>query len=210
MTKKEFIWLGIRFAGLFKLILSVGTIATAIGTIVLLSTMIFPSDTAEGVVFVTLLSILLDAVVDILIVVYLLWFGKIVFNIIHRTSGHSSEAVLEKQDYTELLIRFIGFWWLWRVVFGIFGLISGWLMISVVSYLEYLPSEGSSDGIGVLLSKLSELHHQFARHAPLYIVVYALLAWYFLKRGQIFINWLNHLWLKAIRNNLTRNPVTSV
>ena len=151
---------------------------------------------------------LLDAIVDILIVIYLLFFGKIIFNTIHRTSRHLPEAVLEKTDYMEILIRFIGFWWLWRIVNMVFSLLCGRLMLLVISRFQHLPSgDTPSDALEVLLSKLSELHQQLAWHTPIYIVVYAVLAWYFLKHGQFFIALLNRLWLKAIGNNLTENPV---
>ncbi len=213
MTKKEFIWLVIRFLGIFKLILSLRVILNALPSFVPLLTLLPPLGASEQVVFFGLLGILLDAVVDILIVIYLLFFGKTIFKIVHRTSNQTLEAVLEKQDYIEILIRFIGFWWLWKIVLRIYHLISGCLLIFVFSHPErfllanYIDQEMSDK----FMTKVVELTRQnIAWYTPAYILLYAALAWYFLKHGRLFINVLNRLWLGKNTENLNQNPVDPV
>ncbi|MCD6174327.1 MAG: hypothetical protein J7K65_00990 [Planctomycetes bacterium] len=207
MTKKEFIWLGIRFLGIFQLIISLRSILAAISTFFVILILLPIDSASEKIIFVGLFGSLIDSIVHVLIIIYLLFFGKFIFNIVHRTSSQSLDAVLEKQDYTEILIRFIGFWWLWRVACKLFGAL---FFVFWNQTLQILANHFNQE----LMEALSKLQHSIQQNMVwsvlASILLYSVLSWYFLKHGKFFINLLNRLWLGKNEQDLNQNPVNPV
>jgi len=207
MTKREFIWLVIRAVGLFKLIVSLRFVFSAIGTFIVMLT-ILPVDNGPGkVILIGLFGMLLESISPIIIVIYLLLFGKTIYHVVHRTSCHTPEVVLEKTDYAEILMRFIGFWWLWRIVCQIFRLVNGLLYAVILSHPKWLNNDIAYEATDSQLWKelirvLHPLQQQMVWSVLLNILIYSILAWYFLKHARFFMNLLNRLWLGKVNQDV--------
>jgi hypothetical protein len=219
MTKKDFIWLVTRAIGLFMAFLSVPFIVSSIFSFFIMLKILSAEIMREWLILLNLSGIFLEGAFKTIIVVYLLFFGKTLFNIVQHTSRLSLENVLEKENYTEILIRFLGVWWLWRIVCQACGLISSSfyaLILSNPAWLKNIFSGLTTDSLEwqELCSRLSKILHPLQQSMIwsilLDILIYSLLAWYFLKHGKFFINLLNRLWLKATRDGVNQNPVNPV
>jgi hypothetical protein len=203
MTKKEFIWLVIRFFGLVTLMLSVRPIVNTILTFCVTLPLFPAEDASEAVVLVSLLPVILDGVFKLLIVVYLLFFGKTLFTIVNRTSTQALDAALVKPDYTEILIRFLGLWWLWLIAGHIFRLIYSLCMALILHHPDWLMSNVVNEPTkSTTLETFTQLNSSLYPLQMITIVgllsnilIYSILAWYFLKHGRYFINLFNRLWL---------------
>lgn len=211
MTKKQFIWLIIRFVGILKLIFSFGTILLGIPALLMIFSSYSATGTPERLITITLFGELLRSAWQILVVVYLVFFGKTIFNIIHRTAAGSLDVTSEEQNYVEILIRFVGFWWLWKFAVQIFGFITTAIWQAVLSHSEwFLSNEPGNQEIKEALDRFLDSFQQgMIWYILLKLLLYMALAWYFLKHGKFFINLLNRLWLKAAGNDLNQNPVIS-
>ena len=98
MTKKEFIWLVIRFLGIAWFVLSFGKTLSAIATLPVMLSCLPPSFASEKLILISLFGSFIESGIHILIVAYLIFFGKFLFNIVHRTLSQSLDIVLEKQE----------------------------------------------------------------------------------------------------------------
>ncbi|MHC4386762.1 MAG: hypothetical protein ACYSUG_07195, partial [Planctomycetota bacterium] len=158
---------------------------------------IFPISGASGLMALySYISELIECTIDIAIVVYLLFFGKCLLNVIHQTSTLELDDAMEKQNYAEILIRFVGVWWLWKIICQIFRLISGmlhaWVLMNPQWFSEHFDrSEEVSKKLQELIGPTIENLHWLVLSN---VILYAFLAWYFLKHGKLFINLLNRRW----------------
>ena len=212
MTKKEFIWLLIRFLGIFKLVLSLRFILTMIGALSGTLIILPASTLSEKVVFFISFLMVLENLSYILVAVYLVFFGKTVFNIIYRTSEKALDTVLEKQNYVEILIRFVGLWWLWESICRVCRAAYTGLMILILSHPKWILSESqlTQEAENFFSTIMKAFHDNISWNALISILLFAALAFYFLKHGKFFINLLNRLWLKETNQNLIQNPDGSV
>lgn len=208
MTKKEFIWLGIRFLGIAWLVFTFGGILSAIGSFIVMLDLLPVFGMSEKVIFVTLFASVFSSTIDVLIIIYLLFFGKFIFNIVHGTSSHPLDMIIEKQNYTEILIRFIGLWWVWKVIFQLFGLLSRVFYTFIFTHIAKLLDDGTSqETMKELIGKIPPFQQSMLWGTLLNTLIYAFLAWYFLKHGKLFIKLLNRLWLGKSKQDLNQNPV---
>ena len=217
MKKKEFIWLGIRFLGIIQLVTSFDSIIKAIGLANAMILIMPASMPTEILSSVALLGEFVRCIIDIAIFVYLLFFGGFIICIVHRTSALELDSPLQKQNYPEILIRCLGVWWLWKILRQIFRLISGTIYGWVLTHPEWLSSYAFLNISDETREQLNELIEPVMKNLHWFVlsnvILYGILAWYFLKHGKFFINLLNRLWLKASgnnNNNLNQNPVDPV
>jgi len=212
MTKKEFIWLGIRFFGVIYLLRSIPILLKFFAAFVSMGTQfIHPQHASGHIARWSVLGSLAEGLPTILLCFYLLFFGKWAFNIIARTSQLTDGDLLQKENYTEILIRFFGLRCIWSIFVGIIGVFIKLIMLAMIKVSPTLAeiandprSENHFKDMKMLLTLPGLLTILIS------ILISALLAWYFLKNGKLFINFLNRLWLKAAENDLTRNPVSPV
>lgn len=199
MTKKEFIWLIIRFFGIVFLITSFDSILKAVVSLVCLL-WILPSSTPSGFVASLLfLGVLLGSGINIIVIIYLLFFGKRIAIIVHHTSATELENTLRTEDYPEIFMRFLGIWWLWNVIRQVLRLITGILGYFVLSNPQWFPGNNTSTNqnfMETLYPKLQSLQEGIFWSILLNMLIYGVLAWYFLKHGKFLINLLNRLRLK--------------
>lgn len=189
MTKKEFVWLGIRFLGVTLFVFSFEKILAALFSIPLAISLV-PACGFEVFILATLLQSIFGNAYPLIIALYLAFFGKSLFNLIHRRSRSLCDHPLTKPDIAEILIRFIGVIWLYvllrhAVSWGL-GSISFWLISRI-----------NDPVVAELRSKLQNLLSAYDLWRLFAVIGYAFLAWYFLYRGKLLIGWLNHLWHKT-------------
>lgn len=213
MTKKDFIWLVIRAVGLFKAFLSVPFIVDAMSSLFIILTIFSAENASETFILLGLSGIFMEGLIKAMIAVYLLFFGKIFFNIVHHTSSLSLDTVLEKPNYTEILIRFLGVWWLWKLVIEIYAFITIRLWHAFLLGSGWLSSDDPTcQQVKAVMEKfMPAFQGKIIWSTLVHILLYSLLTWYFLKHGKFFVNLFNRLWQKAIEKDKTPvNPVNPV
>ena len=215
MTKKEFIWLGIRFFGVIYLIKSIGILLRFFTAAAPLGMMFIHPQGASGIIARwSILGSLLEGLPSILLCLYLLFFGKWAFNIIARTSQLTADDLLQKENDTEILIRFLGLRWICGIFLQIIGVISRLFMLGLIKVsptLTEITEIAKQHGLGDPVKTIrNPLTHQELGSIAFSLLISALLAWYFLGYGKFFINLLNRLWLKASGTNTNQNPVNPV
>lgn len=209
MIKKDFIWLIIRSVGLFKALVSVRFIVTAIVTFLLILKVFFADGRPLSLISFKLYGIFLESILKVLIAVYLLFFGKFIAKAVHSTSTLELGSPLQKQNYIEILIRFFGVWCLWKLVIEICAFITIRLWHAFLLGSGWLSSDDPTcQQVKAAMEKIIPAFQEKNIWSTLvYILLYSLLAWYFLKHGKFFINLLNRLWLNATEDNVNQNPV---
>lgn len=137
-------------------------------------------------------SALLDCLVDLLVIIYLLFGGKTIYKIIDRTSQLNSEGLLQRENYAEILVRFCGIWWLWKIVQCIFSILQGFILIVA---LKLCVSIVSAENIPKFEQLLEISKKAFSWSSLVSILEYSILAWYFLKKGKLIIKLFSIRWL---------------
>jgi len=196
MTKRECIWLIIRFTGLAWLIFSAGRIAAAVPAVLLGLSMLPPESSSEAFIALGLFNLSCSSALPVVVALYLLLFGRYVFSLIDRTSAAELDMPLQRADITKVLIRFVGLFWLWRLLKYVLNIAGCLLNLWLLKYP--LAIDASEDD---LLERFRQLLAERMDDLSLVglanVIFYAALAWYFLKHGQFFINWLHRSWFKA-------------
>jgi len=173
MNKRQFIWLTIRFIGVFWLIKSFGVILKI--------------PFLGGVALAKQLA-------TVIIILYLLFGGKCIFAIVNRTSRNCHDDLLQKEDYGQILIRFLGIWWLFRIATEISRLLlalAGLLLVRGMTDSPKVDQITSQEMQELLDSMCATV--LWAR--AINVIVYAFLAWYLLRCGKLIIRLLRHRWL---------------
>lgn len=195
LTKKECIWLGIRAIGLYWLLQLIYAVIMLIWFIGMWLIMRSRMNTPGGftLAFVTrLLSIPLP----LILIIYFLFFGVFIYKMIHhfvRTrpddSSHPSGYV-----YCEIIVRFLGLW----TLYCIFSTICMPLRICIqqVLWMCFNPYSSGSNPFRRFFSEY--FNPEAILSMGLYLVLLVIVAWYFLKRGKLFIHLLHRLWMKKI------------
>ncbi|MHC4926278.1 MAG: hypothetical protein ACYTER_02915 [Planctomycetota bacterium] len=202
MTKKEFIQLVIRFTGIILLITSLSRIIKGfVSGLAML--MILPDLNPSVLITIwALAGPLVESIIMLIVICYLLFRGKLINNIVNRTSSLESEDLLQKENITEILIRFIAIWWFWKILRQIFSLIYTQISMLLLSHPEWFVEyhDGSKEFPEKLRELLDPTQEYFLWSTIASIVLYTLLAWYFLKGGKLFINLLTRRWLGKQEN----------
>lgn len=195
MTKKEFIWLGLRFIGIIYLLKSILVITKLLASFASLgSSLIHPQHASEVLAQWMVLGSLAEHLPSVLLCIYLLFWGKWAFSIIARTSQLSNDDLLQKENYTEILIRFIGLRWIWSIFIGIIGGLIKLIMFAMIKVSPTLAEMANNLRFEDRFNDIESLL-MLQVMTLITILVSALLASYFLKHGKFFINLLNRLWL---------------
>jgi hypothetical protein len=196
MTKKEFIWLLIRFTGLAWLIFSAGRIATALKGMLLGLSMLPLESFSEAFISLTLFNLACSSAMPVIIALYLLLFGKYVFSLIHRTSGSELDMPLQRAEIAEVLIRFVGLLWLWRLLKYLLN-IAGYFLNLILMKYPFTVDTSDDDLMERFRQLLVEKIDDLTFLGLANVLIYVGLTWYFFKRGQFFINWLHRSWSKV-------------
>lgn len=195
MTKKAFIWLIIRFTGLTWLIFSAGRIATAVPAMLLGLSVLRPESSGEAFIALSLFNLSCSSALPVVVALYLLLFGKRIFSLIHRTSGSELDMPLQRAEIAEVLIRFVGLLWLWRLLKYLLN-IAGYFLNLILMKYPFTVDTSDDDLMERFRQLLIEKIDNFTFLGLANVLIYVGLTWYFFKRGQFFINWLHRSWSK--------------
>ena len=157
--------------------------------------MLLPTYTPSGhfgVLHIT--GTLVESIIDVLVIIYLLFGGKTIYKIIDRTSQLDSEGLLQRENYSEILVRFCGIWWLWKITTYAFIMLRAFIAIAILKcYADTTVNVNHSklEQIYKLLEKMTE---SLSWSSLVGILEYSVLAWYFLKKGKLIIKLLSTRW----------------
>jgi hypothetical protein len=208
MTKKEFIWLGIRTIGfywLLRLILITVTPLWILGYW-LISTITSPD---KNNILSTVAISIFQIPVPLFLTIYFLFFGTLIYKLISHLVHTQPEDLSKPTGYwhCETLIRFIGLVCIGRIISMLGLTLWGPLQTALMFYLTQ-PERFQQQGFRAFLQYYCNIGTFFS--IAIYLLIAALAAWYFFKHGKFFINLLNRLWLKATENNINQTPVNPV
>ena len=195
MNKRQFIWLTIRFIGVFWLIKSLSVILKIpfLGGASFCLLPLPSNSTSENLTFLVLAITLAKQLATVIIILYLLFGGRCIFAIVNRTSRNCHDDLLQREDYAQILIRFLGIWWLFRIVTEICRLLLALAVTLLVKSMTNVPNVSQIDNQDIQ-ELLDSMCSMFLLAHVLDILVYALLAWYFLRGGKLIIRLLRHRW----------------
>ncbi len=206
MTKKEFIWLGIRVIGfywLIKLALSALALTATIGFLIKLILSGTSQQTHHYHAFWPIqLSYFLAALA---LTIYFLFYGKLIYKIISRFAKSQTEDLSKPTGYCycEIIVRFAGLWYIGTMIsklsFSFMNTIQSILMVYFTR-----PEQIQEHGISMFFSQ--SLRPEMLFWTVLFLIPTVIIACYFLKKGKFFIKLLNRLWLKVTNQNPV-NPV---
>jgi hypothetical protein len=194
MTKRQFIWLVIRFVGFAYLFMAVPAVLM-LGNCIRYLIQYYPYNQG-GNYFGS--YILFDqataSAATIAMTVYMLFFGKFIHRVVDKSTSFVAECDLDTRNYAEIMIRFIGVYFLW----GIFAR----LCISLYSAMMLARLKHAPVEFNQLVSKSDQLSKYFksfesnlSRDSLIGLIILAGLAFYFLKYGKLVIDLFHHRWL---------------
>ena len=196
MNKREFIWLVIRFIGVFWLIMAFCAVVKIPFLGVSLFTFLPASMEYSSSMLTSLIlsATLAGQIAIVLFAAYLLFYGRFIFGIVNRTSGNCHENSLRREDYVVILVRFAGVWWLWLIAKEVGRQLSAFVSLMVLRFFFDLNdiSDAHGEELLDLLEGVSGAH-LWIRAAN--IVIYVIFAWYFLKKGKLIIRLFCRRWL---------------
>ncbi len=209
MTKKEFIYLGIRIIGfywLLQLAVSAVSLIWNLGYTLLLFIrnsnnpsfyQQLPND-PDNYMLMILPSNILYFLVPLFITLYFLYCGKKVYKMIdHFTLSDPEDSSLPKgYSYCEMFIRISGFWIIMTALEGVFDQILFFLEHFIGNIFDSYNYETPTEG-------LSLWHFSFLLTIIPAVVVNSLVAWYLLKKGKFLIDLLHRFWQKALAGEKT-------
>jgi hypothetical protein len=196
MTKRQFIWLVIRFIGFAYLFMAVPAILV-LGNCIWSLIQYYPYTQASSYFISYLLfNQAAASAATIAITVYMLFFGRFIHRIVDKSTSFVAENDLDTRNYAEIMIRFVGVYFLW----GIFAR----LCVSLYSAVMLTRFKSAPEEFAQLVLKNEMLTQHFkslqsnlTRNSMLGLIILAGLAFYFLKRGKLVINLFHHFWLQG-------------
>jgi hypothetical protein len=207
MTKKQFIWLVIRFIGFGYLFMAVQAILL-LGFCICDLIRYYPYDKASSyLASYSLLDLAAASAATIVITAYMLFFGKFVYRVIDKSTSFVAECDLDTRNYAEIMIRFIGLYFLWWILAK--------LCIALYSTIMLIRFKHAPQEIVQLVSKNEMLSQQFKNlqknvdaNVLIGIIILAGLAFYFLKHGKLVIDLFHHRWLPGETRQSIEAPVS--
>lgn len=200
MKKNDFIWLIIRFSGILFLVKGIKALLRIPPLCISLFRILPAYDSSRlfGVLLIT--GTLVESIVDVLVIIYLLFGAKTIYKIIDRTSQLDSEGLLQRENYSEILVRFCGIWWLWKIITCIFRILRSFSATVILKYYATAITNGTDPQLEQLCELLGKLSKSFSWSSLVSILEYLILAWYFLKKGKLIINFFSIRWLGKKEN----------
>lgn len=194
MTKRQFIWLVIRFVGFAYLFAAVPAVLV-LGNCIWNLIQYYPYNQASAY-FVSYLLFHQAAAsaATIAITAYMLFFGKFVYQVVDKSTSFVAECDLDTRNYAEMMIRFVGVYFLWGILAR--------LCISLYSAMMLTRLKSATEELQQIVSKNEMLSQHFKNlqmnltwNSLIGLVVLAGLAFYFLKHGKFIIDLFHHRWL---------------
>jgi hypothetical protein len=194
MTKKQFIWLVIRFVGFAYLFMAVPAVLM-LGNRVWNLIKSYPYDQPATYFFsYVMIDQASASAATIAMTIYMLFFGRFIYRVVDKSTSFVAEEGLDTRNFAEIMIRFIGVYFLW----GIFARLCISLYAGVMlARLKHAPADYSQ-----LVSKTDQLSQYFkglesnlSRDALIGLIILAGLAFYFLKYGKLVIDLFHTRWL---------------
>jgi len=147
MNKREFIWLVIRFIGVFWLIRAFRAVIMipALGVTMALLLPVHMGDSSM-LTSLILIATLAGQIAIVLFAAYLLFYGRFIFGIVNRTSGNCHENSLRREDYVVILVRFMGVWWLWLTLKEVGGQLSAFVSLMLLRFFFDLNDISDAHG----------------------------------------------------------------
>ena len=188
MNKREFIWLVIRFVGVFWLIRAFRAVILipALGVAMAMLLPFYMDDPSSVLTSLILSATLVEQIAIVLFAAYLLFYGRFIFGIVNRTSENCHEGSLRREDYVVIMVRFMGVWWLWLILKEVGGQLSAFASLMVLRSFTH-----GEEFLGILEGVSGA--QLWTRAAN--IVIFVIFAWYFLKKGKLIIRLLCRRWL---------------
>lgn len=206
MTKKAFIWLGIRALGFFWLIRLICAILSLLWMILYFTGhTVFSTATEQNRALTapSLISASIKLPMPIILTIYFLCFGTLVYKLVDcfTVSRHEDISRPPGHVYCEIIIRFIGLWIVGMMAFSIYDTFMLYLRSALM--MHFLSPDNPSNPFVSALRQF--LDAQAILSLAFFLVLEIAAAWYFLKHGKFFIALLNRLWLKASGNEGLRS-----
>jgi hypothetical protein len=194
MTKKQFIWFVIRFVGMIYIFLAVPAVLT-LGNCLYNLIKTYPY-TQAGTYFASYFLIYqaLASASVVLIAVYLLFCGKFLCRIVDKSTVWDDDCGLNNYKYAEILIRFVGVYFLWRILCHLcIALYSAGMLTRLKSApADFQQLAAKND---MLAQHFKNLHINLSPDSLIGLLLTAGLAYYFLKHGKLIIDLFCRRWL---------------
>jgi hypothetical protein len=194
MTKKQFIWLVIRFVGFAYLFIALPAVLV-LGNCIWNLIKYYPY-TQPSSYFISyfLFNQAAASAATIAITVYLLFFGKFIHRVVDKSTSFVAENGLDTRNYAEIMIRFVGVYFLWGILARLCVAIYSAIMLE---RFKHAPQE-CIDLVSKneMLSKhFKNLQSNLSLDSLIELVLLAGLAFYFLRFGKLVINLFHSRWL---------------
>ena len=190
MTKKQFIWLGIRVIGLYWLIKLIFVMIMAVWvTVFLVLSKMNPSPRTSYILNLVLYSFYIPT--PLFLSVYFLFFGKQIYKLINKFTCTRPDDILQTKDYSEIIVRFLGLWCIGVVVNRLLSVFSANLSSALMMY--FTRPQSLQKGVFATAFQ-GYLDIRAISSIAVCFIFFIFFIWYFLKKGKLFINLLNRLW----------------
>jgi hypothetical protein len=194
MTKRQFIWLVIRFIGFAYLLAAVPAVLV-LGNCIWNLIQYYPYTQASAY-FVSYLLLHQAAASAAVIAItgYMLFFGKFIYQVVDKSTSFVAECGLDARNYTEIMIRFIGVYFLWgilaRLCISLYSAMMLTRLKSAAAELQQIVSKNE-----MLSQHFKHLEMNLSSNSLIGLILLAGLAFYFLKRGRLVIDLFYRRWL---------------
>lgn len=200
MNKEKFIWFVIRSIGIFLLVKNFGLIFKALCQLTVML-LILPSmsELSAKLSALAIALSLTESVVGISIFLYLIFFGRLIYKIVNHNSKLAPHSVLEYENYIEIIIRFIGTWLVFKTI--VIAIRPLEMIIDNLLIRHFLADAPEGGEVDKLVSMLNDVSLSLLADNVISVVIFIVMAWYFLKKGNFFIRLLSRFCLG--KNNET-------
>jgi hypothetical protein len=194
MTKRQFIWLVIRFVGFAYLFAAVPAVLV-LGNCIWMLIAFYPYDRASSYfTSYVLFNQAAASAATLAITAYMLFFGKFVHRVVDKSTSFVAEDGLDTRNYAEIMIRFVGVYFLWGILARLGVALYSAVMLA---RFKHAPQE-CVDLVSkneMLSQHFKNLQSNLSLDSLIALVLLAGLAFYFLKCGNFVIDLFYHRWL---------------